>query len=153
MLVQTGFQRVSSIARAVAVAALLSITACTAQPENGAIDDREVNRDALFEGLADRDTADCTGSLDFTTDRHFEGQSSCGRTFRGHSDAEMPVGLVCVYTTTLQSRSGSQFTASGRFLCSDRSRGTVIFVEEIGDGPGVASVSAADGRIVTLIYE
>jgi hypothetical protein len=112
-----------------------------------------LSREQMFARLPDRDTADCTGSLEFATDRRFEGESSCGRTFDGHSDVSMAAGTVCVYSSTVQQRSATDLIATGHFVCSDESRGSVRFQEERGNGPGTAVVSAEDGRVVTLNYE
>jgi hypothetical protein len=132
---------------------MLLIASCAGSapsPESG---QSELSREQMFELLPDRDTADCTGSLEFATDRRFEGESSCGRSFDGHSDVSMVAGTVCVYSTTVQQRRATDLIAVGHFVCSDESRGSVRFQEERGNGPGSAVVSTEDGRVVTLNYE
>lgn len=148
-------RRQTDFFKGVAITGLLFVAACAVSPENGSSrqTEHQLSRDEMFGLLADRDTAECVGSLEFMTDRRFEGESSCGRGFRGHSDASLEPGTVCVYSSTFQSRGATDFIATGHFFCSDKSRGSVRFQEQVGNGPGTATVSTDDGRIVTLNYE
>ncbi|WP_374307938.1 hypothetical protein [Dongia sp.] len=150
-------RRHRSFAGVVASLSLLLVAACAGQSapteDLGGEAAHKLSREELFDLLPDREEADCTGSLEFATDRRFEGESSCGRGFRGHSDDSLTPGTICVYSSTLQSRGTTEFIAIGHFACSDDSRGSVRFQEQVGNGPGTATVTANDGRVVTLNYE
>lgn len=148
-------RRQTRFSRMIAVIGLLLAAACTSPslPSDDGQAARQLSREEMFDLLPDHDVADCIGSLEFATDRRFEGQSGCGRGFRGHSDTSLEPGTVCVYSSTVQSRDAAELIASGYFVCSDKSRGSVRFQEQVGNGPGMATVSADDGRIVTLNYE
>lgn len=150
-------RRHKCLARVIASLSLLLLAACAGPSAPTEVESGEeahkLSLEELFDLLPDRDEADCTGSLEFATDRRFEGESSCGRNFRGHSDESLAPGTICVYSSTLQSRSTTEFIAVGHFACSDDSRGSVRFEEQVGNGPGTATVTANDGRVVTLNYE
>jgi len=96
---------------------------------------------------------DCTGRLLFVTDRRVEGRSACSGDFAGTTDNSVTAGTICVYSSAIESRDVAQTVAAGNFVCSDGNHGTVRFTEKQGVAVGIATINAADGRIVTLTYQ
>lgn len=110
------------------------------------------SEEELLALLPDRTTADCLGNLDFVSERRVEGRSHCSGYFSGSTDGSLATGTSCVYSTKVQTRTATDFTAAGHFVCSEGSHGTVIFKEQKSKAEGVATATTSDGRVVTIAY-
>lgn len=111
------------------------------------------SEEELLALLPDRTTADCLGNLDFVSQRRVEGRSHCSGAFSGTTDGSLAAGTSCVYSTKVQTKTTTEFTAAGHFVCSEGSHGTVVFKEQRNKVEGVATATTTGGRVVTIIYQ
>ncbi|MDY0870783.1 hypothetical protein [Dongia rigui] len=144
-----------------ALLAALLVAACAAGPaptapsapgssqSTAAISDEDLLRSLL----PDRTSADCVGRLEFVGERRVEGRSDCSGAFSGTTDTSVSAGTLCVYSYTVLARTATEASAGGNFVCSDGNHGTVVFKEKRGVAVGIATITAADGRVVTLTYQ
>jgi hypothetical protein len=110
------------------------------------------DEDQLRSLLPDHASAECIGRLEFVAERRVEGRSDCSGAFSGTTDSSVAAQTLCVYSYKVGARTATEATAGGNFVCSDGSHGTVEFKEKRGVAVGIATITAADGRIVTLTY-
>lgn len=111
------------------------------------------SEEELLAPLPDRTTADCLGNLEFVSQRRVEGRSHCSGAFSGTTDGSLATGTSCVYSTKVQTKTATEFTAAGHFVCSEGSHGTVTFKEQRNKVEGIATATTAGGRVVTIIYQ
>ncbi|MBI2254481.1 MAG: hypothetical protein HYU58_07685 [Proteobacteria bacterium] len=147
--------------RTLSIAAALLASACSGSGSSAGLADNNgtqpaaarPSEDQLLELLPDRTTADCLGSLEFVSLRQVEGRSRCSGHFSGSTDGSLAAGTLCVYSTKVESKTATDFTAGGHFVCSEGTHGVVRFRETQGRATGVATATASDGRIVTITYQ
>jgi hypothetical protein len=111
------------------------------------------DEDQLRSLLPDRASAECIGRLEFVAERRVEGRSDCSGSFSGTTDSSVSTKTLCVYSYKVLARTATEAVAGGNFVCSDGNHGTVEFKEKRGVAVGIATITPADGRVVTLTYQ
>lgn len=111
------------------------------------------DEDQLRSLLPDHASAECIGRLEFVAQRRVEGRSDCSGAFSGTTDSSVSAKTLCVYSYKIKARTATEAIAGGNFVCSDGNHGTVEFKEKRGVAVGIATITAADGRIITLTYQ